>query len=83
MSQIMCSQFWPTESAHSNEYGHFVVTFAKATPKPDWKMTVLQVTDKNRVSTAKFCFQQWKMIFTDILTERATFLPRAMDQSMR
>ena len=55
MPQIMCSQFWPTEELHSVEYGQLVVTFVSTTPKSDWEMTILQVSDKNRVSLAN-CF---------------------------
>ena len=54
MPQSMCSQFWPTEEIHSSEYGQLVVTFASTTTKPDWEMTILQVSDKNRVSLVKF-----------------------------
>ena len=50
MPQIMCSQFWPNEKIHSVEYGQLVVTFVSTTPKSDWEMTILQVSDKNRVS---------------------------------
>ena len=53
MPQVMCSQFWPTEEIHSSEYGQLVVTFVSTTPKSDWEMTILQVSDKNRVSLAK------------------------------
>ena len=53
MPQIMCSQFWPTEEIHSSEYGQLVVTFVSTTPKSDWEMTILQVSDKNRVSLAE------------------------------
>ena len=56
MSQIMCSPFWPNESIHSIEYGQFVVTFVNTTQKPDWEMTVLQVADKNRVSSAEVLY---------------------------
>ena len=56
MSQIMCSPFWPNESVHSIEYGQLVVTFVSTTPRPDWEMTVLQVADKNRVSSAGCLF---------------------------
>ena len=51
ISQIMCSPFWPTEAIHSAEYGQLVVTFVDTTPECDWKMTILQVADKNRVSS--------------------------------
>ena len=54
MSQIMCSQFWPTEAVHSIEYGQLVVTFVDTTPESDWEMTTLQVADKNRVSSLLF-----------------------------
>ena len=59
MPQVMCSQFWPTEELHSVEYGQLVVTIVSTTIKPDWEMTILQVSDKNRVSLAElFCFKK-------------------------
>ena len=54
MSQIMCSPFWPTEAIHSTEYSQLVVTFVDTTPESDWEMTILQVADKNRVSSLLF-----------------------------
>ena len=50
----MCSPFWPTEAVHSAEYGQLVVTFVDTTPESDWEMTILQVADKNRVSSLLF-----------------------------
>ena len=63
VSQIMCSPFWPNESIHSIEYGQLVVTFVSTTPKPDWEMTVLQVADKNRVSSAEVLYSMYVSIF--------------------
>ena len=59
MCQIMCSPFWPNESVHSSEYGQLAVTFVSTTPKPDWEMTVLQVADKNRVSSAEVLYSMY------------------------
>ena len=56
MPQSRCSQFWPTDEIHSSEYGQLVVTFVDTTPKPDWEMTILQISDKNRVSLAELFY---------------------------
>ena len=45
----MCSQFWPSESVHSTEFGQFTVTLAETLPKLDWEMNTLQISEKNRV----------------------------------
>ena len=72
MSQIMCSPFWPNESIHSIEYGQLAVTFVNTTPKPDWEMTVVQVADKNRVSSAEVLYSMYVSIFIPLATNEVT-----------
>ena len=67
MPQIMCSQFWPNEELHSVEYGQLVVTFVSTTPKSDWEMTILQVSDRNRVSLVEL-FHFRKIDCQDLIT---------------
>ena len=78
MPQVMCSQFWPTEEIHSSEYGQLVVTLVSTTLKPDWEMTILQVSDKNRVSLAEsFHFKNIDCQDLTILKCTTIPLPRA------
>ena len=84
MSQIMCSPFWPNESVHSIEYGQLAVTFVNTTPKPDWEMTVLQVADKNRVSSAEVLYSMYASIFIPLATSEMTkwFSPQSSGPSL-
>ena len=59
--KVMCSPFWPNESVHSSEYGHFIATFVDTTPKPDWEMTTLQAAETNRVSSTEICILCYAM----------------------